>query len=288
MSSSPFRTEAALREAMRDQRYWQTGHPERQAHVASVTRGFQELYAGEGEATQRVVHVRAHQRTRHGEREDVSAYDQRRRGRRRAERRPASPSLIEPPAPPAPPVTVPAIPPTFVAYIGGGGDGQTGIVAGERNRSGDDLGQRDSRYYSHQDADRVIADLLQQPAGTRLVVIGHSWGGDTALQVANRLAQQGRRVDTLVTIDPVGRGVTDGFLARARASTGEWINVRATGGSLFEWDNVVARIGSRYGDSPAPHATHHFEVSRAHGDFRNLLRLAGPDGRSALDWALGR
>ncbi len=43
------RTEAQPREAMRDPRYWQAGHPVRAAHVDPVTRGFQELYGAESE-----------------------------------------------------------------------------------------------------------------------------------------------------------------------------------------------------------------------------------------------
>lgn len=107
MARSPYRTEQRLREAMQDPRYWRAGHPEREAHVAAVTRGFQEMYSDD-EASQKIVHVRAHDRTRDGRREHVDAYDQRRRGRRQRQDRPAtSPSLLAPPVLPC--VSTPSV-----------------------------------------------------------------------------------------------------------------------------------------------------------------------------------
>lgn len=57
-------TEATLRAAMRDPRYWQAGHPERGACSAWVTRGFQALH-GEEAPSGGVVHVRACMRNGH-------------------------------------------------------------------------------------------------------------------------------------------------------------------------------------------------------------------------------
>ena len=69
--------------------------------------------------------------------------------------------------------------------------------------------------------------VAAEPQGTRIVLVGHSYGGDTAAQVAATLGAQGRPVDTLITVDPVGRGVNEGFLARVRAGSCEWVNIRA-------------------------------------------------------------
>lgn len=54
--------EAALREAMRDRRYWQPGHPERERYGAWVTEGWQALVAARDQGADTVVHVRAYER----------------------------------------------------------------------------------------------------------------------------------------------------------------------------------------------------------------------------------
>lgn len=54
--------EAALREAMRDRRYWQPGHPEREGYGAWVTEGWQALGAAPDQGADTVVHVRAYER----------------------------------------------------------------------------------------------------------------------------------------------------------------------------------------------------------------------------------
>lgn len=68
-------TEADLRQAMRDPRYWQAGHPERAVFNAWVTQGWQSLYPQVGGgASAGTVRVRAYSRTRNGHAEEVSAY----------------------------------------------------------------------------------------------------------------------------------------------------------------------------------------------------------------------
>ena len=54
-------TEQDLRGAMRDERYWRSGHPERAAFVGWVTDGFRGLYPPDG-AARGAVWVRAYVR----------------------------------------------------------------------------------------------------------------------------------------------------------------------------------------------------------------------------------
>ena len=126
------------------------------------------------------------------------------------------------------------------------------------------------------------------PQGTPVRLVGHSWGADTAAQIVARLGDDGRRVESLVTIDPVGRGTSDRFFARVRRGAGQWINVRATGGGAFEPSNFVAALGSPYGRGPRGHATAFIEAPYRHRDFWDMLTFAGPDGLSAIDVASGR
>lgn len=67
--------EGDLRAAMRDRRYWQAGHPERATYAAWVSEGRQRLHGPDAttEGGERIVQVRAHDRTRNGRREQVDA-----------------------------------------------------------------------------------------------------------------------------------------------------------------------------------------------------------------------
>lgn len=283
MATGPKRSEAELRRAMRDPRYWQSGHPERAAYVADVTRGFQELYppAG-GEGGSLLVHVRSYERRRNGQPEHVSDYHQR---RARGAAPPAAGQAVPSERPPA---AVAAPRESFVAFVGGAGDGMTGnvrdfAVDGIKVGSGGAI-----KYYSHDEAEKLLNDIRAQPTGTRIVLVGQSWGGDTAARVAAQLGAEGRPVDLLATIDPVGNGASDVFLNRVRAGSREWINVQATGGSWYDGDNLIARLGNRYGSAPQRFADQHIAAPSGHADFAGLVRHPGADGRSALQRALSR
>lgn len=64
-----------LRQAMRDPRYWQPGHPERGDYHAWVGDAFRQLHAAEGRpGSDGLVWVNPHTRTRHGETEEVSGH----------------------------------------------------------------------------------------------------------------------------------------------------------------------------------------------------------------------
>ena len=117
---------------------------------------------------------------------------------------------------------------------------------------------------------------------------GRIWGGDTAAQVVASLGAQGRRVGSLVTIDPVGRGISADFLARVRRGTREWANVSATGGSPANLSDLIARIGGAYGQAPNGHADRSAAAPLAHEAFAAMFRLRLPGGVSAEDIAAGR
>ena len=66
-------TEESLRAAMRDPRYWRSGHPEREDYNRWVTEGWQAFVRG-GQGKDGVVQVRAYTRTRNGKTEQVGAH----------------------------------------------------------------------------------------------------------------------------------------------------------------------------------------------------------------------
>ncbi|WPB86376.1 hypothetical protein [Sediminicoccus rosea] len=63
-------TEESLRAAMRDPRYWRSGHPEREEYNRWVTEGWRAV-VNEGQGKGGVVQVRAYTRTRNGKTEQV-------------------------------------------------------------------------------------------------------------------------------------------------------------------------------------------------------------------------
>jgi len=86
-------TEPALRRAMRDERYWRPGHPEREGFVGWVTDGYRQLASG----TSGMVFVRAYTRSRNGRTEHVAAHA--RSARPRAGERASEPRVIQAQAP---------------------------------------------------------------------------------------------------------------------------------------------------------------------------------------------
>jgi pimeloyl-ACP methyl ester carboxylesterase len=273
---------------MRDPRYRSDAHPESAAFRGWVREGWQAFVAG-GEGRTGVVQVRADTRTRNGQPEQVGAHT---RGGAAGEdstgavAMPVSAAVGTEPPQPRPGIT--AASPTLVILIGGGGDKKSGIVRGRDGREAlrDDLGHRERAYFFHDQATDIMERISTTPAGTRIVIVGHSWGGDRAAQVAAELGQIGRPVDTLITIDPVGFHTSDDFFRRVRLGSREWINVRAVP-ETQNFSDRIAMMGRRYGDDPARRATRHIHAPHNHNEFERMLRFRDPSGLSALDRMLG-
>ncbi len=64
-----------------------------------------------------------------------------------------------------------------------------------------------SSHYAWDQKEDVIKDILKQKKETKIALIGHSFGGDTAVEIANELNKINNKfksVDLLVTLDSVG------------------------------------------------------------------------------------
>ncbi len=64
-----------------------------------------------------------------------------------------------------------------------------------------------SQVFSWSDADSVVEEVKKRAPSQPIILVGHGMGGDTAVEVANRLNSMDmdfRRVDLLVTLDSVG------------------------------------------------------------------------------------
>jgi len=291
-------TEESLRAAMRDPRYWRSGHPEREDYNRWVTEGWQ-AFVREGQGKNGAVQVRAYTRTRNGKTEQVGAHT-------RADppggdatdgslsaagqgnfAMPIRDSAGTTAPSPRPGIT--AASPTLVIFVGGGGDAKSGIVAGFEDSVAvrTELGHRRTAYFVNDQQAPIMARIAAEPQETRIVLVGHSWGGDTAARAAAALGQQGRPVDTLVTVDPVGRGLSDDYFRRVPAGSREWVKFRAYGAA---WDrtDVIAVAGGAYADGPRGYATRHVEAPLNHGNFNGLLRSNDPAGISGFRRILGQ
>jgi hypothetical protein len=66
----------------------------------------------------------------------------------------------------------------------------------------------EARVYGWNQKNEVIEEVLKRAANQKIILVGHSFGGDTAVDIANELnsLKHGfKKVDLLVTLDSVGR-----------------------------------------------------------------------------------
>jgi pimeloyl-ACP methyl ester carboxylesterase len=176
----------------------------------------------------------------------------------------------------------------LLVFIGGAGDRTLRKVGGvvQRLRALPDAAAWELHYVSHVQRRAILALVEAQPPGRPVRLIGHSWGGHAAARVAAALGVGGRRLDLLVTVDPVSRGVGPAFLAQVKAGARRWINVRAAGGERFHPSDLVAAIGGPYGAAPRGFADLHLELPHPHAAFAAMMACRLPEGPSLLDLAL--
>ena len=122
--------------------------------------------------------------------------------------------------------------------------------------------------YSADGTDFIVDYWKSTPGETPIVLVGHSWGGDTAYTVAEQLPQN--MAPTLITLDPVGGrawttvGIPNVLAVSvrkddlAKPTHGEWVNIHQAArrvdfdGSLLELVKLahcdgIADIGGLWG-----------------------------------------
>ena len=114
---------------------------------------------------------------------------------------------------------------------------------------------------------------------TPIILIGHSWGGETAYKVARRLPEDYRPL--LVTLDPVSR--FGGGLWLERPTKDVWFHVwgSSTVKNSFSRSELLAKagdvIGHRWGDQPKADVSvwlNQEEPAFTHGDVDIMLKFA--------------
>ncbi|CFU06544.1 YD repeat-containing protein [Burkholderia pseudomallei] len=161
-------------------------------------------------------------------------------------------------------------------FVGGFGDGSSGIVQGfystyhQKNP--------DSSYYSWKDEAAILKDIANTPEGDPIHLIGHSYGGDTAAKAAMKAC---RKVDLLITIDPVSRHRPD--MQSIASSVGTWVDVDAEGGNPFQPSNFISGLGGAWNGAPSGIADSYIQDNGVnHEDFGAMMNASGPGVNSAL------
>ena len=115
----------------------------------------------------------------------------------------------------------------LVMFIGGANDPEYGPVLkytfpeyNRKNESYQDIG-----YGAWQTGSSLKSLALHWLAQKQKVVfIGHSWGGDTVMDVARELSESGKELELIVTLDPVSRWGPRQDQAKPKGVK-KWLNV---------------------------------------------------------------
>ena len=170
-------------------------------------------------------------------------------------------------------------------FVGGGfDDNVTHIVESYRERYAAANPGVTTYYYSWKRGGTIRGIIDALGAHDNVVLVGHSYGADTAFSVVTDAA---RAVDALVSIDPVGRFRPAWTAIRAKAR--RWLNVRAEpSDDRRTFDDTISWIGGQYprppvrGQAGAPDFA--IIANATHGAFSPMMRAsqAGVSGQSLL------
>lgn len=129
------------------------------------------------------------------------------------------------------------------------------------------------KYFSWTDKEEIINYINSIPSSEPINLIGHSFGGHTAAQVA---AGTVRPIDLLVTVDPVGRRDVGNFTQNVN----KWVNVTATPtkGNLSDFS---AWLGGKGGRLPVEKATTNITVDVHHEQFAFMFNATPAGGHGA-------
>jgi pimeloyl-ACP methyl ester carboxylesterase len=183
---------------------------------------------------------------------------------------PAVPDWSSRPLPPQP-----GKPPTYDVYVGGFGDEIQGGPVLRYAKEHDDEPGHNAVYFPWDTSVAALAKYLDSlPPGSHINLIGHSYGGDTAANVALLTR---RRIDVLITIDPVSRRERPSY-ADVRSHVGQWIDVNAATVNKDEIDNWIAGWGGAWDTGPQDFASSFVNATANHKQFSRMMRTPGPSG----------
>ena len=138
----------------------------------------------------------------------------------------------------------------LVMFVGGANDPGSDVVLGDtfapynlKNEHIQDIG-----YGAWQTGASIKGLALHwMSQGQKIVLVGHSYGGDTVMDVSRELSEAGKEVELIVTLDPVSRfGPTSD--QPKPSGVKKWLNIYVNySKSKLGWANFVASIGGPWG-----------------------------------------
>ncbi len=151
---------------------------------------------------------------------------------------------------------------TLVVFIGGAMDDVygpvlQGVFIPYRLRNAQ---QQDIAYATHGSV-RAIVELVGRwhKAGKKIVLVGHSWGANSAMRVARNL-ETTCQIELLVTLDAVSRRLP-GKQIHKPGTVKQWLNIYIDyRKASMEYSNTVARLGGYWGY--CRHADENIRLSR--------------------------
>jgi pimeloyl-ACP methyl ester carboxylesterase len=169
-------------------------------------------------------------------------------------------------------------------FVGGANDSDYKYVRNSASLNDYTYGDN---YFAAWDATDSILELINRiPKGRKINLIGHSYGGDTAAKVA---VQVPKRINILITIDPVSnRNKRVGYSDIAQ-SVGIWVNVNAVGnpnnsllGNAFQ-GGAAAFFGDAWNKSPKDYSDIYLEAPYSHADFRQMIKFGEQSPQNILN-----
>jgi len=129
------------------------------------------------------------------------------------------------------------------------------------NSTAQNVGQNVS--YAQYDQGDLVLDCIRNNYDDfkqKICLIGHSWGGDTAMQCCRKLHSEGKKVALLATLDPVDRFRPLGDHTKP-SNVDIWINVYVNYEKAARWGvpNMLATVGGPWGSCPAASVNFEFQ-----------------------------
>jgi pimeloyl-ACP methyl ester carboxylesterase len=136
---------------------------------------------------------------------------------------------------------------------------------------------KQAKYFYQSEGEKILEYIRNLPRGTKVNLIGHSYGADTAAVVA---ARSDRRIDKLIMIDPVswfGAGSWFGpSYAEVRQNVEWWHNVnasqpRASINESITIPRALAGLGGPHNERAKGLADSFIDVDRDHSSFDAMM-----------------
>lgn len=152
---------------------------------------------------------------------------------------------------------------TTVVVVGGGADGYTTSDFSGARAYADSFSNK--KFFTHLETklrrEAVLRSIEERAKGGPIILVGHSWGGPQAYELARDLTDRGNSVIGLFTADPVSSKPSG---ARPRTF---WVNVAAASRSPNLSDHIAkfggkpSQLPVRTADIDATGAGHHEELA---------------------------